>query len=127
MKLERKTLGTLLNTFYVPTFVFAIVSMISFLIHPSIVPGRMGMIVMLLLISSNVYTTVEAPASRGFSSIEVWITGSQIPILFALLEYGFILLFTKYFKEIDFKAIDLLSLQFILIYYLVFNLIYWFY
>ena len=77
LQLQRKTLGTLLSSYYVPTFIFATVSMISFLINPTMVPGRMGMIVTLLLISSNVYTNVDAPKIRGFSFIEVWIAGSQ--------------------------------------------------
>ena len=61
MKLQRKTLGSLLSSYYVRTFIFATVSMISYLINPTMVPGRMGMIVTLLLISSNVYTNVNAP------------------------------------------------------------------
>ena len=51
----------------------------------------MGMIVTLYLISENVYNSIHAPTVRGFSYIEVWILGTQAPILLALLEYGFIL------------------------------------
>ena len=51
----------------------------------------MGMILTLYLISANVYNAVDAPTTRGFSYIEVWILGTQAPILLALLEYGFIL------------------------------------
>ena len=49
------------------------------------------MILTLYLISANVYNAVDAPTTRGFSYIEVWILGTQAPILLALLEYGFIL------------------------------------
>ena len=59
----------------------------------------MGMIVMLYLISANVYNAVEAPSTRGFSYIEVWILGTQAPILLALFEYGFILLLKKIAKK----------------------------
>ena len=48
----------------------------------------MGMIVTLYLISENVYNSVEAPRNRGFSYIEIWMLGSQFPILLALFEYG---------------------------------------
>ena len=51
----------------------------------------MGMILTLYLISANVYNSVKGPKSRGFSYIEVWMIGTQIPILIALLEYGFVL------------------------------------
>ena len=60
----------------------------------------MGMIVTLYLISANVYNSVEAPSGRGFSPIEIWMLGTQIPILLALFEYGFVL----YLKKIDMKT-----------------------
>ena len=59
----------------------------------------MGMIVTLYLISANVYNAVEAPPTRGFSYIEVWMLGTQVPILLALFEYGFILLLKKVAKK----------------------------
>ena len=59
----------------------------------------MGMIVTLYLISANVYNAVEAPPTRGFSYIEVWMLGTQAPILLALFEYGFILLMKKVAKK----------------------------
>ena len=60
------------------------------------VPGRMGLLVTLHLISSNVYNSLNAPQKRGFSYIEVWMIGAQGVILMALLEYGFILAWKKY-------------------------------
>ena len=59
------------------------------------VPGRMGMIVTLYLISANVYNSVEAPKDRGFSYIELWMVGTQFPILLALCEYGIVLYLQK--------------------------------
>ena len=59
----------------------------------------MGMVVTLYLISANVYNAVEAPPTRGFSYIEVWMFGNQAPILLALFEYGFILLLKKIAKK----------------------------
>ena len=56
----------------------------------------MAMIVTLYLISANVYNAVDAPQGRGFSNIEVWMIGAQIPILLALWEYGFILYLKKH-------------------------------
>ena len=55
----------------------------------------MGMIVTLYLISANVYNSVDAPKNRGFSYIEVWMLGSQFPILLALFEYGVVLYLKK--------------------------------
>ena len=60
----------------------------------------MAMIVTLYLISANVYNAVDAPRSRGFSNIEVWMLGAQFPIMLALCEYGFVL----YLKRHDNKV-----------------------
>ena len=62
----------------------------------------MGMIVTLYLISANVYSSVEAPKARGFSYIEIWMIGTQFPILLALFEYGLIL----YWKKIPAKKVE---------------------
>ena len=61
------------------------------------------MIVTLYLISANVYNAVEAPQSRGFSYTEVWILGTQFPILLALCEYGFVLYWKKIEEKVDAK------------------------
>ena len=63
----------------------------------------MGLLITLFLISSNVYTAVNAPLKRGFSYIEVWIIGSQGVILFAIIEYGFVLGWKKFDQRIDHK------------------------
>ena len=67
----------------------------------------MVMIVTLYLISANVYNSVEAPNNRGFSYIEIWMIGTQIPILLALCEYGFIL----HLKKIAKKSVDQIDMM----------------
>ena len=59
----------------------------------------MGMIVTILLISANVYNSIYAPPGRGFSYIELWFTGIQIPILVSLLEYSVLLGLNKFYNE----------------------------
>ena len=44
-----------------------------------------------LLISMTIYVTVNAPPQRGFSFIEIWIIGMQVPTLVAVLESSIIL------------------------------------
>ena len=61
----------------------------------------MGMIVTLYSISANVYNSVNAPRARGFSYIEIWMIGAQIPILLALCEYGFVLYLKKVLMNSD--------------------------
>ena len=94
------------------------------------------------LIAMNTYNSVKAPPGRGFSYIEIWLVGIQIPILLAIVEYGILLVLKrcnrtknevtefepkKEKKDLDRigKTIDkwtfLVSFSFIII----FNFIYW--
>ena len=99
----------------------------------------MGMIVTFYLISSNVYSSVEAPTERGFSYIEIWMIGTQFPILLALCEYGLILYWKKIAKNLGdqndveskqkldekIKFLDFATLIFSLVCFIVFALFYW--
>ena len=88
----------------------------------------------LYLISANVYNSVDAPKNRGFSYIEVWMFGTQFPILVALLEYGFVLLLKKVIKLSDenetkifeekIKKLDLATMIFSLCSFMMFASIY---
>ena len=59
------------------------------------VPGRLGLLVTLHLIVTNVFNSVKAPTKRGFSFVEIWMVGVQIPILIGIFEYGIILAMKK--------------------------------
>ena len=48
---------------------------------------------------TNVYNSVKAPGQRGFSYIEIWMIGVQIPILVGIFEYATLLALKKYHKE----------------------------
>ena len=95
----------------------------------------MGMIVTLYLISANVYNSVDAPKNRGFSYIEIWMLGSQVPILVALLEYGYVLYLKKVVKisnqdemkifEDKIKKLDLVTMIFSFCSFTMFASIYW--
>ena len=71
-------------------------------------------------------TFVKGPASRGFSFIEIWMVGMQIPILVGILEYAFLLMRKKYQKcsEPKAKTIDRLTHIGCLIYIILFIVIY---
>ena len=98
------------------------------------VPGRMGLLITLTLIAWNIYGSTKAPPSRGFSKIESWIIGVQCPIIFAILEYTCILALkraqskeSKAVIETDriVKIIDFFSFIFSLVFFIIFNVIYW--
>ena len=103
------------------------------------------MLVTLHLISANVYNSVYAPPGRGFSYIELWMIGMQIPILVALIEYSLVLGFKRFMSKTDsskifikrpneikinledgfYEKIDMISLVLSLIYIVFFSLCYW--
>ena len=89
----------LYQKFYVPTSTFALMSCLSYFIDVNQVPGRMGMLLTLYLITVNCYNSLEAPKMRYFSYIEIWYLGVQLPICQAIFEYGIILLLKKYWVE----------------------------
>ena len=51
------------------------------------------------LIATNTYNSVKAPSGRGFSYIEIWLIGIQIPILLAIVEYGILLTIKRMSKQ----------------------------
>ena len=97
----------------------------------------MGLLITVCLITWNIYGTTEAPPSRGFSYIEMWITIVQFNILLAIFEYSCILvlkrsnirprIFKKKFLNLDqvIKIIDMISLFVSVSLFSVFNVFYW--
>ena len=133
LKLVRKSreiLG-LIGSYFGPTLAFSILSLISYSIPVENVPGRMGLLVTLYLIATNTYISVNAPDNRGLSYLDIWIFGTQLPIIFGILEYGILLWIQKYSngcifeKRIDYKRIDVLTFMFSLFFILIFDLTYW--
>ena len=80
------------------------ISLGSYAIDPQVVPGRLGLLITLFLILTNVYNSVDAPKSRGFSFIEIWLVGVQLPIFVAILEYMVLLARKKYGFDICSKG-----------------------
>ena len=108
----------------------------------------MGLIITLYLIAANIYSSLSAPPGRGFSYIELWMVGIQVPILVSLVEYSVILGLRKYWKQqareakvfasressqnsipkipdISFDKVDMITCIVSLIYYFLFCLCYW--
>ena len=94
----------------------------------------MGLLVTTYLIAWNVYGSIDAPPSRGFSYIELWMIGMEIPIVLALLEYSFILGMKrslggrlKSIGNIDsaIARIDVATMIISMLYFIAFSLSYW--
>ena len=93
------------------------------------------MIVTLYLISANVYNSVDTTENMGFSYVEIWMLGTQFPILLALFEYGFVLYLKKVAKVSDqnqttsfgakIKMLDLVTMLVSFCCFIMFASIYW--
>ena len=120
--------------------IFSILSLASFCVKLEQVPGRIGLLITLCLITINTYNSVNAPSRRGISYIEIWMVGFLIPIILATVEYGILLFILKYQErlvnmslikdgrdvETLSKKVDMVTLILLSLYQLIFFLVFWF-
>ena len=107
------------------------------MIPPDIIPGRMALLITLILCLVNIFmsVTTSSPNADTISSIGSWIIFCIIFVHYCLLEYGTIL-FMKYchwpkysaeYQKTLFKRVDLISLTAGLFIFIVFNIVFWYY
>ena len=127
----QKSREKIFSGYHLQTGIFSFLSLASFFSPPNAPIDRMGMLIVLYLIQMNAYNTVPAPPHRGFSLIETWFIGIQIPILIAILEYGVILAMKKFWpvqkelKETILRKIDLFTFFLSASFLFTFISIYW--
>merc|ERR1719273_2616676 len=82
-----------LITYYLPSGLFVIVSWISFVVPPDVIPGRMALLVTLFLVLVNIFNTVttNTPKAEGLTAIEAWMLACILFVFGALIEYAAIL------------------------------------
>jgi len=92
MILERHVMSYII-TYYLPSGLFVVVSWISFLIPPDIVPGRMALLITLFLVLINIFNnvTTNSPKAEGLTAIEIWMLACILFVFGALVEYAIIL------------------------------------
>ena len=106
---------------------------ISFTISHEIIPGRMTLLMMILLCLINIFNTItsESPYAKSFTSISTWMIVCILFVTSTLLQYGAILLFWKYTTydqenvRMFLKKIDVICLALEILAFIVFNIIFW--
>ena len=95
--LRRMLTPYILETFC-PMGIFVAVSWISFTIQPSNVPGRCGMLVVLLLTLTTFHLREmdKSPVAKDINPILIWSIVCLMMVAIALFEYAFILYFTRF-------------------------------
>ena len=81
-----------------PTTFMVCLSWASFLIPPSCFPGRMGILVTIVLFIINVMTSTmqESPESNGLNAMNCWFLICLILVALASLEYAILLFFMRF-------------------------------
>ena len=89
-------------TYYLPSGLFVLVSWISFLIPPDIVPGRMALLITLFLVLVNIFNNVNtnSPKAEGLTAIEMWMLACILFVFGALVVYA-VVLYLKQKKSLD--------------------------
>merc|ERR1719150_3074485 len=95
-RIQRKQMQFVVQV-YLPSFMFVIVSWVSFLVKPEVVPGRMAMLVTLFLVLINIFNSVreQAPISSSLNAVDLYLVVCIFFVFAALIEYAVILLFMK--------------------------------
>jgi len=96
VKLQRKQMQFVVQV-YLPSAMFVIVSWVSFLVKPEVVPGRMAMLVTLFLVLINIFNSVreQAPISSSLNAVDLYLVVCIFFVFAALIEYAVILLLLK--------------------------------
>ena len=83
---------------YMPSFMFVVASWISFIVKPDIVPGRMSMLVVILLVQLNLFNNSKdkAPAANNnINAVDLYLIFSMFLVFSALMEYALVLALLK--------------------------------
>merc|ERR1719244_1380184 len=96
VRLQRKQMQYQIQV-YLPSFMFVIVSWVSFLVKPEVVPGRMAMLVTLFLVLINIFNSVreQAPISSRLNAVDLYLVVCVFFVFSALMEYAAILMLLK--------------------------------
>ena len=92
-------------SYYLPSFLFVAISWISFLIPPEVVPGRLGMLITVLLVLVNLFGTVvqTKPPTKYPTALEIWLIMCVKFVFGAILAYA-VLLFKSFSPQFNTKT-----------------------
>ena len=87
---------------YLPSALFVIVSWVSFIIHPDVVPGRMGLLITTFLVLINIFNGAKsgAPTSISLNAVDLYLVVCIGLVFAALLEYAIVLFWKRNHGEL---------------------------
>ena len=98
---------------YLTSTMFVVVSWVSFIIKPDVVPGRMGVLVTIFLVLINIFNNVKgnAPVSTSLNAVDLYLIICIFIVFLALLEYAVVLFKERYKTEINSSTQQISSIQ----------------
>ena len=105
VSLTRMRMQTIIQT-YLPSTMFVMVSWVSFLIKPEVVPGRMALLITLFLVLTNIFNGVKAtaPVSKRLNAVDLYLVVCIFLVFAALVEYAVILFMQKKLRQPNFPG-----------------------
>ena len=97
---------------YLTCTLLVIISWISFIIPPNIVPGRMGLLVITFLALINIFIEVKgtAPISNGLNAYDIFLVMCIAQVFLACMEYAVVLRsygFNEKISSLSFREIEM--------------------
>ena len=79
---------------YLPASILVVISWASFLIDPYIVPGRMGLLVTLLLVLVNIFNGFKnsSPPSSNLNALDMYVLVCICHVFCSLIQYAIVLI-----------------------------------
>ena len=106
MEFKRKKLAIFCQT-YLPSIILVALTCVSFIVPPEVVPGRIGLLVTVLLMLINIYISVKANAPKSSGSIstfDIFFLVCFGQVFVAFVEYGVVLFLCMRRKNILIEA-----------------------
>ena len=95
----KRNFGKHFFSYYIPSLLIVVLSWVSFAIPPEVIPGRMGLLITLILVLVNLFGTFiekRPPTGNAPTVLDIWIFVSIIFVCSALLAYAILMLHKRF-------------------------------
>ena len=96
LRLERNYNKHILS-YYLPSLLIVVLSWVSFVIPPEVIPGRMALLITLVLVLVNMFGTVidQRPPTKT-TVLDIWMIGCLISVSGTLMAYAALLFHQRF-------------------------------
>ena len=96
LRLERNYNKHILS-YYLPSLLIVLLSWVSFVIPPKAIPGRMALLITLILVLVNMFgTVIDKRPPTNSTVLDIWMIGCLLFVLGSLMAYAALLLHQRF-------------------------------